>query len=99
MEGLMEEIAFESIMEVPVSFTGIAKLKNGVNYNLINGKIFLRTFGGYRDRKEYYRHDVQFPFGNVGNTFIGYHVESRERMFETMTDEEKEVVIWNFNIW
>lgn len=95
----MEIQFFPSISDIPKDFTGIAKTHDcfinlhsfytigGMNlFWYINGKMCKsKTLSGVK----YHKNKSILNAWNI----------SYEEMFESLTDDEKDIVIWNFDLW
>ena len=111
----MLEIEITNNYILPVKFTGIVSYKKmftdyNSNYTeyrihkyfLISGKIYKKTVSDLNGKiflKAYFNKEHK-------NSYVDQYIKrvicndcSFEEMFECLTAEEKEVVIWNFNIW
>lgn len=81
----MEEISVNFWGEAPIKFTGIIYCySTDVRCWFIEGIPFMKDVGA--STIFYYRDN-------------GTNVDSFERMFDLMTTEQKEVVIWNLDQW
>lgn len=85
----MEDIIITSANEMPVEFTGKAHLMNYGHllgtYYYINGRMIM----------------YKAPNGMVAYfpDHTGVSPSTFERMYESLSSQEKEVVIWNLDLW